>query len=114
VQSTAQPIGVSKVQLGEGGPAAEPPDVYNTVDFESGPKGGGVRQFFQPGRKLAMELKRHGHDVRTIVVGHTHWARMVVGEREPGIPFVIMDCGAWIGDCSLHAPGPAGAAASAA
>ena len=98
-----KPIGVSRAELGEVETDAEPPDIYNVVDFDRGPKGGGRKQFFVPGRELAIELKKHGHDIRTIIVGHTHWARLIVGEREPGIPFAVMDCGAWIGDCSLEA-----------
>jgi len=38
-----------------------------------------------------------GRDVRLAVIGHTHRPRIVRGHRAAGKPFVMMDCGAWIG-----------------
>jgi hypothetical protein len=38
-----------------------------------------------------------GRDVRLIVIGHTHRPRIVRGMRPDGTPFVLMDCGAFVG-----------------
>jgi UDP-2,3-diacylglucosamine pyrophosphatase LpxH len=46
-----------------------------------------AQQLFKPGKR----------DVRLIVIGHTHRARIVRGKREDGTPFVLMDCGAFVG-----------------
>ncbi len=40
-------------------------------------------------------------DVRLVVIGHTHQARIVQGHRPDGTPFVLMDCGAWVGTSFL-------------
>jgi UDP-2,3-diacylglucosamine pyrophosphatase LpxH len=61
--------------------------------------------FFEPARTLVEELGRGGLDIRLLVIGHTHHARMTVGDQAGGKPFVLMDCGAWLGECIL--PGAA-------
>jgi UDP-2,3-diacylglucosamine pyrophosphatase LpxH len=38
-----------------------------------------------------------GHDIRLVVIGHTHRPRIVRGKRANGKRFVLMDCGAWVG-----------------
>ena len=68
----------------------------------SGPEG---HEFFQSARTLVEELGKQGLDIRLVVIGHTHHARLAVGARATGKPFVLMDCGAWLGDCVL--PGTA-------
>jgi UDP-2,3-diacylglucosamine pyrophosphatase LpxH len=40
--------------------------------------------------------KDSGEDVRLVVIGHTHQARIVRGARSDGTRFVLMDCGAWV------------------
>jgi UDP-2,3-diacylglucosamine pyrophosphatase LpxH len=35
-------------------------------------------------------------DVRLVVIGHTHHARIVRGNRPRGKRFVLLDCGAWV------------------
>jgi hypothetical protein len=35
------------------------------------------------------------------VIGHTHRARLVQGKRADGSPFVLMDCGAFVGTSFL-------------
>jgi UDP-2,3-diacylglucosamine pyrophosphatase LpxH len=42
-------------------------------------------------------LSLDSRDVRLMVIGHTHQARIVRGSRTDGTPFVLMDCGAWVG-----------------
>jgi UDP-2,3-diacylglucosamine pyrophosphatase LpxH len=40
-------------------------------------------------------------DLRLVVIGHTHRARLVQGKRADGSPFVLMDCGAFVGTSFL-------------
>jgi UDP-2,3-diacylglucosamine pyrophosphatase LpxH len=53
--------------------------------------------FFQDARFRAEQLDRKRRDVRLAIIGHTHRPRIVRGQRTGGKPFVLMDCGAWIG-----------------
>lgn len=69
------------------------------------------RGFFDHAKELANELGAQGHDIRLVVVGHTHQARIVCGDRGDGVPLVLADCGAWFGTCRL--PGDATRIASA-
>lgn len=62
--------------------------------------------FWKPATKLALELKKHGWDIRLVVIGHTHQPRIVHGNRGDGKPFVLMDCGAWMGQCRLARTDP--------
>lgn len=61
-----------------------------------GPK----RMFFNDAKELAGALDRSGYDIRLFVVGHTHVPRILRGRRR-GRPFVVMDCGGWVGACYL-------------
>lgn len=63
-------------------------------------------RFFRQAATAARLLKQHGHDVRLVVIGHTHSARMVYGDRGDGQRMVMMDCGAWFGKCKFGATGP--------
>jgi UDP-2,3-diacylglucosamine pyrophosphatase LpxH len=56
-------------------------------------------RFFPQAAKAARILKDHGHDIRVVVIGHTHSARMVYGDRGDGQQLLLMDCGAWFGKC---------------
>ena len=62
-------------------------------------------RFFRQAATAARLLKQHGHDVRVVVIGHTHSARMVYGDRGDGQRMVLMDCGAWFGKCKFGAAG---------
>ena len=53
--------------------------------------------FFSDAAFWADKYDRKGHDLRLAVIGHTHRPRIVRGHRAGGKPFVLMDCGAWIG-----------------
>jgi UDP-2,3-diacylglucosamine pyrophosphatase LpxH len=59
----------------------------------------GPRQsFFTDAAWWAQQLSTPGsRDVRLIVIGHTHRARIVRGKRTDGTLFVLMDCGAFVG-----------------
>ena len=62
-----------------------------------------LTRFFSSARKLALKLKERRLDIRAMVIGHTHVARIVRGDRGDGVPFVLMDCGAWFESCRLPA-----------
>jgi UDP-2,3-diacylglucosamine pyrophosphatase LpxH len=63
-------------------------------------------KFFDNAAKLAVQLKKHGHDIRAVVIGHTHHARIVQGKRSDGKSLALMDCGAWMGQCRLASSDP--------
>jgi UDP-2,3-diacylglucosamine pyrophosphatase LpxH len=68
-----------------GGPARKP-----TVD---GPR----QTFFTDIAWYSQQISRSGgKDVRLVIIGHTHHARIVRGTRPDGTLFVLMDCGAWV------------------
>lgn len=96
-------IGADKVQL-KAADTYNVSDSFNVVDPVLAKPGNA--QFYNEARELALALKSHGHDVRTVVIGHTHSARIVAGEREAGVPFALMDCGAWLGTCRIKTKGP--------
>jgi hypothetical protein len=45
--------------------------------------------------------EKQGSDIRLMVIGHTHRARIVRGKRPDKTPFVLMDCGAFVGTSFL-------------
>jgi UDP-2,3-diacylglucosamine pyrophosphatase LpxH len=53
--------------------------------------------FFSDAAFWAEKVSTDGRDVRLMVIGHTHRARIVRGSRKDGTPFVLMDCGACVG-----------------
>jgi UDP-2,3-diacylglucosamine pyrophosphatase LpxH len=53
--------------------------------------------FFSDAAFKADRYASKGRDVRLAIIGHTHRPRIVRGHRAGGKPFVMMDCGAWIG-----------------
>jgi UDP-2,3-diacylglucosamine pyrophosphatase LpxH len=78
---------------------------YNVVDGDASPAGAGYMRFFEPAKQLALALKTHNLDIRAMVIGHTHYARMIKGNRGDGVTFTLMDCGAWFGKCRLRIEG---------
>jgi UDP-2,3-diacylglucosamine pyrophosphatase LpxH len=42
----------------------------------------------------------YGPPVKTVIIGHTHHARIAVREENGGL-FTLIDCGAWIESCSI-------------
>jgi len=63
----------------------------------------GKTRFFRQAERLATELEKLGHDVRCVVMGHTHGARIVRGRRQDGRELVLVDCGAWFGSSRFGA-----------
>lgn len=63
---------------------------------------GKVGRYFEAARSMAMALKDRGRDLRVVVCGHSHDARIVFGDRGDGVMLVLMDCGAWLGECRFE------------
>ena len=82
------------------------PDRHNVVTWTTTTAGSSATHFYKQARQLALELKHDGHDIRLIVIGHTHNARIVVGDRGDNQPLVLLDCGAWMGQCRLDPADP--------
>jgi UDP-2,3-diacylglucosamine pyrophosphatase LpxH len=40
-----------------------------------------------------------GTNLKTVIIGHTHHARIAVGKAPDGTPFTLIDTGAWIENC---------------
>jgi UDP-2,3-diacylglucosamine pyrophosphatase LpxH len=40
-----------------------------------------------------------GTSLRTVIIGHTHHARIATKTMPDGTPFTLIDCGAWIENC---------------
>lgn len=53
--------------------------------------------FFTDAAWWADQYAKTGRDLRLIVIGHTHKARIVRGTRADGTRLVLLDCGAWVG-----------------
>jgi UDP-2,3-diacylglucosamine pyrophosphatase LpxH len=98
-----KPIGADKVNLDAAG-RDDGNGAVNVVDPEGGNKG--ATKYYQEARELAFALKKHGHDIRAVVMGHSHSARIVAGSRRDKVPFALLDCGAWFGKCRLSASDP--------
>jgi UDP-2,3-diacylglucosamine pyrophosphatase LpxH len=49
------------------------------------------------GKVRARDAGFAGYSVALVVVGHTHNPRIIRGQQLDGSPFVLMDCGGWIG-----------------
>ena len=98
-----EPLGTSRAELAHK-VTLSLPDCYNVVPGDSGQTQAGNRRFYKPAKKLAEALRDRGHRVRLIVHAHTHFARIVAGTQDTGVPFVLLDCGAWIGKCKLPRP----------
>jgi len=89
------PVGVSQAEFSAGGSPTEPQ--FNVVRWTS--TVGAVGKYFRAAAGMAMELRERRRDIRLVVCGHSHDARIVVGDRGDGVTLALMDCGAWIGQC---------------
>lgn len=49
------------------------------------------------GKIRARDAAHSGYSVALVVVGHTHNPRIIRGQQLDGSPFILMDCGGWIG-----------------
>lgn len=76
----------------------------NVIRGEAGNPKAKNKKYYKGAKALATALRKRGHNIRLIVIGHSHWARMIEGTIGND-PFVLMDCGAWIGYCQLEKNG---------
>lgn len=99
------PVGQTSVNVVPYRPVEDPAKAF--VDSFGGggrkPTVDGPRQTFYTDIAWWAERisKDGGTDVRVAIIGHTHQARIVRGTRPDGTPFVLMDCGAWVGTSFL-------------
>jgi UDP-2,3-diacylglucosamine pyrophosphatase LpxH len=60
-----------------------------------------VHEFLDLAYEQAQQANaEHGLNLKTVVIGHTHHARIAVRE-DNGDLFTLIDCGAWIENCSV-------------
>ena len=84
--ASAQPNDLEAAQL-------EP---INVIDGDKGEPDADNKKNFAGARELAEAIGDRGHNIRLMITGHTHWARLVKGAFG-NTPYVLVDCGAWIG-----------------
>lgn len=100
-----QPIGVAQATFGGAVEAvgAVGPE-FNVVKWSE--TVGKVGRYFEAAVKMTEALLERGRDVRLVICGHSHDARIVTGSRKDGMPLVLMDCGAWLGQCRFGPGSP--------
>lgn len=77
---------------------------YNVIDGDDLPEDNRKVRFYKAAKQLALELnQRHEIDIRTMVIAHSHYARIIKGDRGDGKLFSLVDSGAWYGKCRLGA-----------
>lgn len=105
LKSGDSPIGAENPQLAcDDGDLGTDVEAMNVIDGEKGDSKADNKKFYGEAKKLVEALRDRGYNVRVVVVGHTHWARIVAGAvpgDEGTQPFVLLDAGAWIGRCRL-------------
>jgi len=102
IPRTDTPIGTAMAELAAPSVAPAPigGSAFNVVPWS--PTVGDAGRYFESARRLCLKLTERGRDIRLVICGHSHGARMVVGDRGDGVPVVLMDCGAWLGRCRFH------------
>ena len=97
------PLGAAAVNVVPYAPVRDPAKAF--VDSFGGgrkPTIDGPRQtFFTDIAWYARQMSTGGRDVRLVVIGHTHRARIVRGVRPDGTLFALVDCGAFVGTSFL-------------
>ena len=97
------PIGAVQANLGDGGGGGVGKR-FNVVPWSKNV--GAVGKYFAAAASMAFELLKRGRDVRLVICGHSHDARIVVGDRGDGVEMALMDCGAWLGECRFGVAAP--------
>jgi UDP-2,3-diacylglucosamine pyrophosphatase LpxH len=93
------PFGEGEVLLASARPtdlAAAPPEPINVIDGDAGDPDADNKKNFAGAKELAKAMRERGHNIRLMITGHAHYARLVQGAIGD-TRFVLMDCGAWIG-----------------
>ena len=96
------PVGVAQADLGDGG--APGTGRFNVVTWSK--TVGVVGKYFEAASAMAIELLKRGRDIRLVLCGHSHDARIVVGDRGDGVQLALVDCGAWLGECRFGVADP--------
>lgn len=91
------PLALGDVPLLDGG--ASVPAWHNVVTPQSGPKAR-LKHLAAAAKETARANKKFGMNLRVLFIGHTHYARIAVRDHGPGDFFALVDCGAWIEQCS--------------
>ncbi len=91
---SSEPISLQQAELDELAPGQLDP--INVIDGDSGNPDADNKKNFAGAKALAEKMRERGHNIRLMITGHAHWARLVKGSIADS-PFVLMDCGAWIG-----------------
>jgi UDP-2,3-diacylglucosamine pyrophosphatase LpxH len=60
---------------------------------------GGLQFLDQACDECARANQADGTALRTVIIGHTHHARIATKTMADGTPFTLIDCGAWIENC---------------
>lgn len=64
------------------------PDKYNVIPDH---------EFLDKARQMCAKAnQQYGMQLHTVIIGHTHQARIVIHEERNGELFTLVDCGAWI------------------
>jgi UDP-2,3-diacylglucosamine pyrophosphatase LpxH len=104
-KTDALPLGADAVNVVPYVPVQDPAKAF--VDSFGGggrkPTVDGPRQtFFTDIAWWSQQVSQdEGRDVRMVLIGHTHRARIVRGKRPDGTLFVLVDCGAFVGTSFL-------------
>jgi UDP-2,3-diacylglucosamine pyrophosphatase LpxH len=99
-EQTPLPLTVDSVNVLKHTPVDDPAKRFLDVLSSPGSKVSAdlpSQTFFSDAAFKADRYASKGRDVRLAVIGHTHRPRIVRGHRAGGKPFVMMDCGAWVG-----------------
>ena len=77
---------------------------YNVIEGDKPQTDDRKLRFFENAKELSLELKKeHELDIHTMVIGHSHFARIISGDRGDDTLFSLVDCGAWYSKCRLGA-----------
>lgn len=80
-------------------PGTQVPARHNVVTPGSGPKER-LKHLASAWKETAKANKKYEMKLRVMFIGHTHFARIAVRETDAGEFFTLVDCGAWIENCS--------------
>lgn len=98
----AKPATLGTAQAGD----AAVPREYNVQRVNQTVDGG--LQFLDIACQECINANREfGTNLKTVIIGHTHHARIAVQEMPDGSPFTLVDTGAWIENCVESSGGPA-------
>jgi UDP-2,3-diacylglucosamine pyrophosphatase LpxH len=81
------------------GTGTEVPERHNVVTSRSGPKER-LKHLSSAWKETSKANQKYQMNLRVMFIGHTHGARIAVRETPGGEFFALIDCGAWIEDCS--------------